>query len=145
MAQTEQGKVLHVYMNSYQSIILFGVVCWIWKKRSIHQFSELIFPMIVVGGFVFHFFWEMQCSYTLPYFLLLFPYSIKGYNMLLTDISICLERRKHQMTLRNGIIFAVIIFFSVLVINIVSGTELFTKTIGLNEEMDVYKEIYLKE
>lgn len=145
IAQTARGKVLHVYMNLYHSFVLFGVVCWIWKKRNNHRFSELMFPMIVVGGFIFHLFWEMQCSYTLPYFLLLIPYSMKGYNFLLDYILNRLERQKYQITFRNGIILAMIIVFSALLINVVSGTELFTKTVGLNEEVEVYKEIYFKE
>ena len=33
----------------------------------------------VLGGFLFHIFWEGKCQYTLPYYILLFPFSIQGY------------------------------------------------------------------
>lgn len=39
----------------------------------------LIFPLIFIGGFIFHLFWEAKGQYTISYFLLLFPVAIAGY------------------------------------------------------------------
>ena len=32
-----------------------------------------------IGGFLFHMLWEAKCQYTTSYFILLIPYSMRGY------------------------------------------------------------------
>lgn len=39
---------------------------------------RLLLPMIFIGGFIFHMFWEAKCQYTVTYFVLLIPYCVKG-------------------------------------------------------------------
>ena len=36
--------------------------------------------MILIGGFMFHMVWEAKSQYTLPYFVLLLPYTVMGYS-----------------------------------------------------------------
>ena len=39
---------------------------------------RLLLPMIFIGGFIFHLFWEAKGQYTITYFVLLIPYCVKG-------------------------------------------------------------------
>ena len=40
--------------------------------------SELLYITALIGGFLFHTFWEAKCQYTLPYFILLIPLAVIG-------------------------------------------------------------------
>ena len=73
------NTVIAEYMNILQTIILFGSLVYMilnFKKNNIEQ---LIFAIIFIGGFLFHLIWEAKCQYTITYFILLIPYSVKGY------------------------------------------------------------------
>lgn len=48
--------------------------------------DKLIFATIFIGGFIFHIFWEAKGQYALPYFILLFPYAIRGYEVLIERV-----------------------------------------------------------
>lgn len=39
---------------------------------------RLLLPMIFIGGFIFHLFWEAKGQYTITYFVLLIPLLCKG-------------------------------------------------------------------
>ena len=42
--------------------------------------------IVFIGGFLFHTIWEAKCQYTITYFILLIPYSVKGYDCLTNKI-----------------------------------------------------------
>lgn len=70
---------LAVWLNIMQTLILLGVLCYIvlhWRSRNLY---ELFGAVIFVGGFLFHFFWESSSSYTIPYFVIIIPYAVKGW------------------------------------------------------------------
>lgn len=75
------------YCNIYQNILYLGaVVCFytLWKDR--HENKEGNVPALslylgfiaVMGGFLFHIFWEANSRYIFLYSLLLLPYTAKG-------------------------------------------------------------------
>lgn len=69
--------------NRIQFIILFGVLFFAFlKKRKTDV--ELYYCMVIIGGFIFHTFWEAKCQYILPYFVLMLPLSAAGYTELLS-------------------------------------------------------------
>lgn len=70
-----------IYLNLIQSAIYFGaLLCAIFYRKENNNVDYLIFPLIFIGGFVFHLFWEGKCQYTLPYFVLLIPWMISGFS-----------------------------------------------------------------
>ena len=73
-------KWLVEYMNLFQSIVWFGIVLWIFQKRKDEEINQWMLATIFVGGFVFHTIWEAKCQYTIPFFMLLFPYAVQGYS-----------------------------------------------------------------
>lgn len=90
------SKVLTWYCNAYQSMILLGVCLWlIWRHKEI--LTEQLLPATTfLGGFVFHLFWEAKCQYVIPYFILLFPYAVGGFQLFLQQIEHIIENRKNE-------------------------------------------------
>ena len=64
-----------------------------FKRNDIKQ---LTFAIIFIGGFLFHLIWEAKCQYTITYFVLLIPYSVKGYIDLSKYIDDKIKNRKVQ-------------------------------------------------
>jgi len=79
---TEQGSyTLTNCLNYLHFIILAGTLLYMLLcSKSEHYFDSLILPMIFIGGFLFHLVWEAKGQYTLPYFVLLLPYTVMGYS-----------------------------------------------------------------
>ena len=48
---------------------------------------RLLLPMIFIGGFIFHLFWEAKGQYTITYFVLLIPYCAKGLMDMSDDVA----------------------------------------------------------
>lgn len=86
--RSEEGEANSIpVLNLLQIVCIFGGIlyCVLFRKKM--NLSELILPLIFIGGFIFHTFWEAKGQYTLSYFVLLFPYMIEGYNELIKSIS----------------------------------------------------------
>ena len=72
-----RNKWLIQFLNYYQFFILFGSILYLFSENKEDDF--LLFFIVFIGGFLFHTFWEAKCQYTMPYFYLLIPVSIKGW------------------------------------------------------------------
>lgn len=71
--------VLVPYLNVLASIIFIGIALYAifnYRKAVIWQLLPII---VFIGGFLFHTIWEAKGQYTICYFVLLFPYCVKGY------------------------------------------------------------------
>lgn len=73
------NTLLFLWQDVVQSIFLFGLVLFLIFDRKRFKLEKSCLVMAVLGGFLFHIFWEGKCQYTLPYYILLFPYSVQGY------------------------------------------------------------------
>lgn len=91
-----EGKYSNIYIahcNIYQNILYLGVfLCSILalKKKSLLVSKELPFYLgflFVLGGLLFHLFWEANARYIFPYSLMLLPYSAFGIQYLFDGIS----------------------------------------------------------
>ncbi len=73
--------MIHVrYLSILTFIIFFGALLYIPLSVREDRYTEsLILLMIVIGGFIFHTFWEGKSEYTISYFVLLIPYCCAGY------------------------------------------------------------------
>ncbi len=74
-----RGSVrLSILLNYMQTWILAGMLLYLflrWRRGSIR---ELMGAVIFLGGYLFHMVWESSASYTIPYFVLLIPYAVRG-------------------------------------------------------------------
>ena len=68
-------KLLDPMMTAvYLGALLYCLLC----RNKINIYT-LVLEMTFIGGFIFHTFWEAAPRYTLPYYVLLFPFAIGGY------------------------------------------------------------------
>lgn len=82
IASAYQGKIrkwLDPYLNGLLTVLHGGILAYLtlgWKKiRMEHLLPGIYF----VGGFLFLFFWEAKCQYTMGFFLFMIPYCFCGY------------------------------------------------------------------
>lgn len=59
-------------------VYLFSLVYLIVSLKST-SVRKLLPAIIMIGGFIFHFFWEAKSQYTVVYFFLLIPYALHGF------------------------------------------------------------------
>lgn len=97
--------------------------------------------LVIIGGFVFYLAWEMMSTYTMIYFVILIPFALQGYDFLLDDIIIFKWKKSRKTIGRHRIVIILVIIISVAVLRYIAQTTLFTKMIGLNEDIEVYEEI----
>lgn len=83
---TDTGGILNKIalrvFNIVQSIIYFGAFLYVLLGLKKARINELVFAIITIGGFLFYIVWEGKCQYTIPYFVMIIPYAVLGYDML---------------------------------------------------------------
>lgn len=136
------------FLNVLQFVILAGALAsCLFHRDCKEQEERLLLPMIFIGGFVFHLFWEAKCQYTFSYFVLLIPYTVEGVISLTKWLSVCMEdhKRIHPADVEKvllGTEFPIVIYGLILMIicMILYGG---TKIRILQEDTETYLE-YLK-
>lgn len=87
---------LNVLIESIMSVVMFiiysGAFLYILLGNKKISWQNMLFAMILIGGFLFHLFWEAKAQYTIVYYVILFPYAAFGYSLLISEH----ERRKSQ-------------------------------------------------
>ncbi|MCM1123042.1 MAG: hypothetical protein NC416_10695 [Eubacterium sp.] len=86
------------YLNLMEFLILAGAITELlisWFESN--YIDRLIFPMILVGGFFFHVFWEAKARYALMYFVVLIPYAVMGYTGLVAKLEEMYHRSINTM------------------------------------------------
>lgn len=76
------GYILLGYLNLLQPVILAGGVLYFGLSGREQRRESFLLIVTVFGGFLFHIFWEAKSQYVFPYFLLIFPYSVQGWEYL---------------------------------------------------------------
>lgn len=71
------GYILLGYLNLFQPVILAGGVLYFYLSGQKQRRENFLLIVTVFGGFLFHI-----CQYVFPYFLLIFPYSVQGWEYL---------------------------------------------------------------
>ncbi len=126
-----RGSVrLSILLNYMQTLILLGMLLYLflrWGKGSLY---ELMGAVIFLGGYLFHLFWESSASYTIPYFVLLIPYAVCG----MAEWAAFLEkgiagRRRKQ----SRVLTAAVLVFCLIVLAF-TRTNLFKRTIALDDD-----------
>lgn len=146
-----RGSVaISVWLNYAQTLLLMGVLLYLlihWRSSNLY---ELTGAVIFLGGYLFHFVWESSASYTIPYFAVIIPYAAKG----LTDWIRCVagmpaavrnyrgsERRLKDLLWNHRIALGGCIIIMTLFV-LFAGTNLFKRTIALNDGEDARVQFY---
>lgn len=82
--------------NYLHTAILAGVCFYLFFHRKKRESGELLLGIAVVGGLLFHMFWEAKPQYTLPYFVLLLPYCAAGYSGMVQRMLVLWKERKRN-------------------------------------------------
>ncbi len=67
----QRGKVYRLVswlMDEIHLLALAGIVLWLWFCHRRMSLSHLLFPLFLIGGFLFHLVWEAKGQYTFLYF-----------------------------------------------------------------------------
>ena len=93
MNELYDGKYYPIYVtvcNLLQNAVYIGALLWtilnmisVLKDRKFRDNAFIYLGIItVIGGFIFHMFWEANSRYVFPYFCMLIPYAAMGYGSL---------------------------------------------------------------
>lgn len=139
-----RGSVrLSLALNYMQTLILAGVLLYLFLRWRKGNFYELMGTVIFLGGYLFHLFWESSASYTLPYFVFLIPYAVCG----MAEWAAFLENRfagmgKSETPLRterdgkrHGLAAAAVLAFCLLVLAF-TRTNLFDRIIAFDDDQN---------
>lgn len=66
------------YLDAFMMLVFVGALLFFWINDDAN-IKDITLATIFIGGFLFHIVWEAKGQYTMPYFLLLFPYAIRGF------------------------------------------------------------------
>ena len=78
----ERGKVYRLVswvMDELHLLALAGIVLWLWLCRRERGLAHLFFPLLLIGGFLFHLVWEAKGQYTFLYFFPLIAFGALGW------------------------------------------------------------------
>lgn len=90
------SRILALFLNLFQSLMLLGVITYIIYYRREHSLISILPAVIFIGGFIFHLIWEAKAQYTLPYFFLIIPYGVAGMKRMAQDIENALRTRNFR-------------------------------------------------
>ncbi|SFO21836.1 hypothetical protein SAMN04487831_11261 [Pseudobutyrivibrio sp. UC1225] len=69
--------------NFFQIIIFAGTILWLIFEDNKFFVLKSFLLLNFVGGFTFLLFWETKSQYTITYFIMLFPYAMNGFELLM--------------------------------------------------------------
>ncbi len=94
-----EGKGSHfwiAYCNQYQNLLYLGAFFFVLTafRKKLNALPIYLGLVVVIGGFLFHIFWEANSRYIFLYSLLLMPYAARG----LTELAQHICRRIPKLT-----------------------------------------------
>lgn len=100
--------LLTFFLDVYESVVLFGILLYLASAKEA-DVKELLFMILLIGGFVFFAVWEAKGRYVAPFFLMSVPYAAVGYKRLLEG------GRRFEATKKSILVLTVLacmVFFS---------------------------------
>lgn len=131
-----QDKLSKIF-NSIQFIILMGCLLFVTFDHDKLKLNWLMLQIMVIGGFLFHILWEAKCQYTLPYFLLLVPISIKGYSNITYLSDYTHEKIKNKKYI-NAISIFIILLIGLAVFISRSDSKIINNLVKIDDNMEEY-------
>ena len=148
MIDGQESVWISVALNGIQTLVWIGVLLYLYLHRKSENLYELTGIVIFLGGYLFHFAWESGASYTLPYFLILIPYAVKGQLDLVRGIEVkrkawkagtLQENRRQFISVATGVVLAVVFVL------LLRTTNLFYETIALDDGSYAREQFYHRE
>lgn len=140
-----RGNGRYIYtmlMNLFQTWILSGAFIYSVLHVNKSKWKEILLPITFIGGFLFHLFWEAKSIYAMPFFLLLIPLCVCGFQAwkeILTEKWIEIKSEGWNPDTGRTLIKRVSIFLAgVLIVCCLSYTDLFAKMFARNEDTGIF-------
>ena len=76
---TAAAKIFDVF----EIIILTGMLLWVILEDKTKFTAKSFLLLCFIGGFTFSLMWETKSQYSITYFIMLFPYAIEGFELML--------------------------------------------------------------
>lgn len=125
----ERARAIYIgFVNLVQTWILAGGLLYAVLRIRKSSWEEILLPLIFIGGFTFHLFWEADNIYAVPYFLLLLPLGVWGYR---EWYFVLLKRKAYRKKI------ALVCFCGILICA-VSGTDIFAKFFARKDDEGVF-------
>lgn len=87
-----KNVILRFIMDIMHSMTLFGMVLHVILNRKKQDFKLCVLKVTFIGGFLFHLVWEAMGQYALPYYILIIPFAVQGYEMLIQKVQTLFEK-----------------------------------------------------
>lgn len=72
------NKVLDCIWDATQILVAISLVAYIIVRHKTIELNELVCAVVVIGGWLFHSFWEVKAIYLYQYYMYLLPYAAYG-------------------------------------------------------------------
>ena len=95
------NTILTLIIDLLQSIYLFGVVLYLMYCKKEFSIDKMLPLVTMIGGFIFHIFWEAKCQYTIIYFVMFLPYAMRGYQKVISMLEQFFDTRREQRALQT--------------------------------------------
>lgn len=77
------GKMLKL-SNLWQFIVFFGMLCYlIFAVKKDSNILQHVLVVTMIGGFFFSLLYEAKARYIFPYYVMMFPFAVYGYQQML--------------------------------------------------------------
>ncbi len=73
------NQMLLFLLNIMQTLVWFGILLYLVLERKNLRLEHLVLAITFIGGFLFYLAWEAKCQYTVPFYIILFPYAARGW------------------------------------------------------------------
>lgn len=97
------SKLYNIYVSVFsyvQLAVYFGSILFIILMKDKNNINQAIGYIIVLGGFIFHTFWEAKSQYIIVYFILLIMYALQGYTLLYEEITSIIDKSNIRYLLK---------------------------------------------
>lgn len=90
-------KVEENILNIFQIIVFIFAGMGMLKIFKQGKIEHILLPMIFLGGFVFHTFWETKAIYVLQYYYLLLPYAAFGIAKIFEKLNLIIKNERNEI------------------------------------------------
>ena len=88
--------LLQIIMKIYLVLIWLGNLIYLIARRKKLTIWNMMIPIAVLGGFVFHFLWEGKALYIMPYYAISFVAGVQGVYFLYEKIKTVIKKETNR-------------------------------------------------
>lgn len=96
------GKAL-AFCNRWQFVVFLGMLCYyLFAVRRDSNILQHVLAITIIGGFLFSIVYEAKARYIFPYYVMMFPFAVYGYQQMLERVMRLLGSGRRGRTEETG-------------------------------------------